>query len=71
MLWLTKFLPVKQRTIMVNYQIRVFVTHKKKTLFERILSPENSLKCDAQEVFTGLRQLFPHEATITIEAYGV
>lgn len=56
---------------MVNYQIRVFVTHKKKTLFERILSPENSLKCDAQEVFTGLRQLFPHEATITIEAYGV
>lgn len=56
---------------MVNYQIRVVVTHKKKSLFERILTPAQSVDCNAQEVITGLRQLFPHESTITFEAYGI
>lgn len=56
---------------MVNFQTRVVVTHRKKSLFERILSPEQASKCDAQVVINGLRQLFPHEATISIESYGV
>lgn len=56
---------------MVNFMLRVVVTHKKKTLFERMLNPEQARECNAQEVITGLRQIFPHEAAITLEAYGV
>lgn len=56
---------------MVNYQIRVSVSLRKKSLFERILSPEQARSCNAQEVINGLRQLFPHEATIILEAYGI
>lgn len=56
---------------MVNFMLRVVVTHKKKTLFERMLNPEQARECNAQEVITGLRRIFPHEAAITLEAYGV
>ena len=56
---------------MVNYQVRVVVTLKKKTLFERILSPESAARCNVDVVLTGLRQLFPHDASIMIESYGV
>lgn len=56
---------------MVNYQVRVLVTLKKKTLFERILSPASAAECNVSEVLTGLRQLFPHDASIIIESYGV
>lgn len=56
---------------MVNYQVRVYVTSKKKTLFERILSPTQAAEVDAQEVINGLKHLFPHESTICFEYYGV
>lgn len=56
---------------MINYQIRVLVTQRKKTLFERILNPADAAQCNVGECLTGLRQLFPHDSTITFECYGV
>ena len=54
---------------------RVFVTEgnatRKKTVFERVISPEKTAVLDYSIVINGLRALYPHESTITIEVYGV
>lgn len=61
---------------MVNKTMaRVFVTEgnatRKKTVFERVISPEKTAVLDYSIVINGLRALYPHESTITIEVYGV
>lgn len=45
--------------------------NQKKNLFEVILAPEKASQVDFSIVITALRMLFPDNATISIEAYGI